>query len=81
LGIEPHWKLWLYLFKVKHFAKKAGEMGVRRAVHAGSYTIQVRPSRGELYILAWHDGWFYQRNDDGQLHRFFGQVLMFWKEN
>jgi hypothetical protein len=42
LGIEPHWKLWLHLFKAEHFAKKAGEKGVRWAVHAGSYTIQVR---------------------------------------
>jgi hypothetical protein len=37
MGIEPHWKLWLHLFKVEHFAKK----GVRRAVHARSCTIQV----------------------------------------
>jgi hypothetical protein len=31
--------LWLRLFKAEHFAKKAGEKGVRRVVHAGSYTI------------------------------------------
>jgi hypothetical protein len=89
LGIEPHWKLWLHLFKVEHFAKKAGEKGVRRAVHAGSCTIQVRAGRGELYMpvllilsnCGWHDGWFYLRNDDGQLPRFSGQVLMSQKEN
>jgi hypothetical protein len=28
LGIKPHWKLWLHLFKAEHFAKKAGEKGV-----------------------------------------------------
>jgi hypothetical protein len=28
LGMEPHWKLWLHLFKAKHFAKKVGERGV-----------------------------------------------------
>jgi hypothetical protein len=39
LGIEPHWKLWLHLFKEEHFAKKTGERGVRRAVHAESCTI------------------------------------------
>jgi hypothetical protein len=39
LGIKPHWKLWLHLFKVKHFTKKAGEKGVRRVVHEGSCTI------------------------------------------
>jgi hypothetical protein len=52
LGIEPHWKLWLHLFKAEHFAKKADEKGVRRAVHAESCTIQVRAGRGDLYILA-----------------------------
>jgi hypothetical protein len=46
LGVEPHWKLWLHLFKAEHFAKKAGEKGVRRAVHARSYTIQVRVGQG-----------------------------------
>jgi hypothetical protein len=71
LGVEPHYELWLHLFKAELFTKKAGERGVRRAVHAGSYTIQVRPGQGELYIPAhlsmsnsrWHDGWFYLRND------------------
>jgi hypothetical protein len=29
LGMEPHWNLWLHLFKAEHFAKKAGERGVR----------------------------------------------------
>jgi hypothetical protein len=42
LGMEPHGKLWLRLFKVEHFAKKVGERGVRRAVHARSCTLQVR---------------------------------------
>jgi hypothetical protein len=52
LGIEPHWKLWLHLFKAEHFAKKVDEKGVRRAVHVGSCMIHVRPGRGELYIPA-----------------------------
>jgi hypothetical protein len=64
LGMEPHWNLWLHLFKAEHFAKKAGEQGVQRAVHAWSYTLQVRAGRGEQYISAqlilsnsgWHDG-------------------------
>jgi hypothetical protein len=25
LGMEPHWNLWLHLFKAEHFAKKVGE--------------------------------------------------------
>jgi hypothetical protein len=42
LGMEPQWNLWLHLFRVELFAKKAGERGARRAVHAGSYVLQVR---------------------------------------
>jgi hypothetical protein len=52
LGMEPHWNLWLHLFKAEHFTKKAGERAVRRAVHAGSCTLQVPAGRGELYIPA-----------------------------
>jgi hypothetical protein len=44
--------MWLHLFKAKHFAKKAGERGVRRVVHVDSCTLQVWVGRGELYILA-----------------------------
>jgi hypothetical protein len=51
LGMEPHWNLWLHLFKTKHFAKKAGERGVQCAVHAGSCTLQVQVGQGEQYIL------------------------------
>jgi hypothetical protein len=36
LGMEPQWNMWLHLFRAEFFAKKAGERGVRRAVHAGS---------------------------------------------
>jgi hypothetical protein len=52
LGMEPHWNLWLHLFKADHFAKKASERGVRCAVHTDSYTLQVQAGRAELYILA-----------------------------
>jgi hypothetical protein len=52
LGMEPHWKLWLHLFNVEHFAKKAGERGMWQAMHVGSYMLQVRAGRGELYIPA-----------------------------
>jgi hypothetical protein len=45
--MEPHWNMWLHLFKAEHFTKKAGEQGVRHAVHAGSYTLQVWVGRGE----------------------------------
>jgi hypothetical protein len=39
LGVKPHWKLWLHLFKVEHFTKKAGEKGVWQVVHARSCMI------------------------------------------
>jgi hypothetical protein len=76
--------LWLHLFKAEHFAKKAGERGVQRTVHAGSFTLQVRSGRGDQYIpvqlissnSGWHDGWFYLRNDGDQLPRYSGGVLM-----
>jgi hypothetical protein len=72
LGMEPHWNLWLHLFKAEHFTKKAGERGVWRAVHAGSCTLQVWVGRGEQYIptqlissnSGWDDRWFYLCNDD-----------------
>jgi hypothetical protein len=87
--MEPHWNMWLHLFKVEDFAKKAGERGVRRVVHAGSCTLQVRAGRSELYILAqlissnsgWHNGWFYLHNDDDRLLKFFGRVLMSREDN
>jgi hypothetical protein len=74
---------------VEHFAKKAGERGVQHAMHAGSYTLQVRVGQGEQYIPAqlissnngWHDGWFYLRNDDNRLPKFSGRVLMSREDN
>jgi hypothetical protein len=89
LGMEPNWNLWLHLFKPKHFTKKASERGVRRVVHAGSCILQVRVGRGEQYIPAqlissnsgWHDGWFYLRNDDDRLPKFFSWVLMSREDN
>jgi ribosome modulation factor len=58
-------------------------------VLAGSRTLQVWAGRGEQYIPAqlissnsdWHNGWFYLRNDDDQLSRFSGRVLMSREEN
>jgi hypothetical protein len=87
--MEPQWNLWLHLFKAEHFTKKAGEQGVRRVVHVGSCTLQVRSGHGDQYILAqlissnsgWHDDWFYLRNDGDQLPRYSGRVLMAREEN
>jgi hypothetical protein len=41
LGLEPHWKLWVHLFRQSISPR-------RRA----SCTLQVRAGRGELYISA-----------------------------
>jgi hypothetical protein len=89
LGMEPHWNLWVHLFKAEHFTKKAGEQGVWRTVHARSCTLQVRVGQGELYIPAqlissnsgWHDGWFYLRNDDNRMSKFSDRVLMSREDN
>jgi hypothetical protein len=89
LGMEPQWNLWLHLFRAELFAKKAGERRARRVVHAGSCVLQVRSGRGDQYILAqlissnsgWHDGWFYLHNDDDQLPRYSGWVLVAREEN
>jgi hypothetical protein len=74
---------------VEHFAKKVGERGVRRVVHTGSYTLQVRVGRGELYIptqlissnSGWHNRWFYLRNHDDRLLKFSSRVLMSHEDN
>jgi hypothetical protein len=86
LGMDPQWNLWLHLFRAEFFAKKAEERGTRRA---GSYVLQVRSGRSDQYIPAqlissnsgWHDGWFYLCNDEGQLPRYTGRVLVAREEN
>jgi hypothetical protein len=65
-----------------------------REEYGGRCTYEAAPSkcgRVEAISTSWpnfissnsrrHDGWFYLRNDDGRLPRFFGQVLMSHKEN
>jgi hypothetical protein len=51
--------------------------------------LQVRSGRSDQYILAqlissnsgWHDGWFYLRNDESQLPKYTGRVLVAREEN
>jgi hypothetical protein len=89
LGVEPQWNLWIHLFKAELLAKKAGEKGVRCAARVGSYVLQVRSSRADLYIPAhlissnsgWHEGWFYLRNDENQLPRYTSRVLTAREDN
>jgi len=57
---------------------------VRRPVHAGGLTIQLRGSRKDLYIPCtmtsnnreWDQWWFYLRNNGGRLPTYTSKVLM-----
>jgi hypothetical protein len=89
LGMDPQWNLWLHIFRAEFFTKKAGERGSWRVVRARSCVLQVRLGRSDQYILAqlissnsgWHDGWFYLHNDESQLPRYTGRVLVAREEN
>jgi hypothetical protein len=83
LGIEPHWDLWTHLFSMEFFAATMEAKKVRMAVRAGGCTLQLRPGRAQLYILAtlassnkgWQNRWFYLRNDGGMLPPFSQRVV------
>ena len=45
LGIAPHWELWLHLFRAVFTTKSARAKGARKALRAGSCTLQVRQDR------------------------------------
>jgi hypothetical protein len=87
--MDPQWNLWLHLFRAEFFAKKVEGRGARRVVRAGSCVLQVRSGRSDQYIPAqlissnsdWHDGGFYLRNDEGQLPKYIGRVLVAREEN
>jgi hypothetical protein len=89
LGMDPQWNLWLHLFRAEFFTKKAEEQGARCAVHAGSCVLQVRSNCSDQYIpvqlissnSGLHDGWFYHRNDEGQLPKYTDRVLVAREEN
>ena len=57
---------------------------MRRPIHARGLTIQLRGSRKDIYIPCkmttnnseWDRGWFYLRNDNGQLLTYTGKVLL-----
>jgi hypothetical protein len=52
LGMEPHWNLWLHLFKAEHFTKKASEQGVWHTVHAGATNFVKQRLARWLVLLA-----------------------------
>jgi hypothetical protein len=84
LGIEPHWDLWLHLFRVEPFSLPCDVRRVRHVVRAGGYTLQLRSDRAQLYIFAsltssnkgWQSQWFYLCNDDGRLPAFTHHVVL-----
>jgi hypothetical protein len=52
LGIEPHWNLWVHLFRVEPFSLPSKVRSVRHAVRADDCTLQLRLDRVALYIPA-----------------------------
>ena len=68
LGIEPHWDLWLHLFRVEPFSLSFEVKKVHHMVRAGGCTLS---DRAQLYIPAtltssnkgWHNRWFYLCNN------------------
>jgi hypothetical protein len=45
LGIEPHWDLWLHLFRVEPFSLSMDVKKVRQEVRAGGCTLLLRSDR------------------------------------
>lgn len=85
LGIEPHWDLWIHLFRGQlhtdpHLDRS---QNVHIAPHAGGLTLQIREHQKNLYIPCtmtsnnsdWDKGWFYLRNDGNLLPPYTGKVL------
>jgi hypothetical protein len=50
LGIEPHWNLWLHLFRAEAFSLPSNMKKVCHAVWADGYTLLLRLDRAQLYI-------------------------------
>jgi hypothetical protein len=84
LGIQPHWDLWLHLFRAEPFSLPSEVRKVCRAIHVGGCTLQLGSDRAASYIRAtltssnkgWQSRWFYLRNDDGRLPKFTHHVIL-----
>ena len=82
LGVQAHWDLWRHLLRGGLHTNFVSA-GVRRPVHAGGLTLQLRESRKDLYIPCtmttnnrdWDKAWFYLCNDDERLSAYTGKVL------
>jgi hypothetical protein len=83
LGIEPHWDLWLHLFRVEAFSLSSNVKKVRHAIRAGGCMLLLCSDRAQLYIPAtitssnkvWQSRWFYLRNNDRRLLAYMKRVV------
>jgi hypothetical protein len=70
LRVEPHFKLWKYLFAVSPL-KKRSKKGEDLTVPIGCMSIHLRGPRAYEYMATalskskkgWHKQWFYLKND------------------
>jgi hypothetical protein len=82
MGIEPHWDLWLHLFRAEPFSLPSEVRKVPHTVRADGCMLQLSSDRAALYIPAtlassnkgWQSRWFYLRNDDEWLPAFTHRV-------
>jgi hypothetical protein len=89
LRIDPHWDLWVHLFRAEPFANSTETRRVRTTVRAGGCTLQLRVDRAQQYIPAsltssnkgWQSRWFYLRNDEGGLPPYTQRVVTAVGEN
>lgn len=51
LEIEPHWDLWLHLFRAKPFSLPSEVKKAHHAVRDGGCMLELRLDRSQLYIL------------------------------
>jgi hypothetical protein len=52
LGIEPHWDLWILLFRVELFSLSTNVRKVCHAVRASACTLLLHSDQAQLYILS-----------------------------
>lgn len=73
--IEPHWDLWLHLFRAEPFSLPSEAKKVCHMVRVSGCMLQLCSDRAQLYIpttltssnMGWQSRWFYLCNDDKRL--------------
>ena len=87
LKMEPHWEMFVHLFRGELFIKALKPSG-RRPVRMGSLAITARAGTSSANVpreylryklstnqAGWDDHWFYLRNEGGLLPQYTGRVL------